>query len=335
MKTFHPCPTRGFLALSLLIALTAVSAKAVPIFGINSANNNLVRFDSATPGTIVHSKALFGLAGGEIIVALDARPKDGKLYALSNASKLYIIDPDPVTASVVQVGTGTLDIALNGSAFGFDFNPVVDRIRVVSITSQNFRLDPNTGTAVDGDPGAAGTQPDTNLAYADGDANQVANPDIVATAYTNNIVNATTTTLYGIDSTLNILVRQGGENVPPGTPSPNSGQLFTIGALGVDPTEVLGFDIETGTGTAYATMVVSEIPQLYTINLSTGAATLVGNIADGIGIRAMTVAISSFTASLAGTVATFNGSAGANEIFFDGVGNLRHNRFTDGDAGFN
>jgi hypothetical protein len=329
----RPAVTR-VLVLSVLL-LSAVFAKAVPIFGINSANNNLVRFDSATPGTIVHSKALLGLAGGEIIVALDARPKDGKLYALSNASKLYIIDPDPVTHNVFQVGTGTFAIALNGSAFGFDFNPVVDRIRVVSITSQNLRLDPNTGTVVDSDPGTAGTQPDTNLAYAVGDPNEGANPDVVAAACTNNVVNSTTTTLYGIDSTLNILVRQGGFEVPPNSPSPNTGQLFTIGGLGVDPTEVLGFDIETGTGTAYATMVVLGIPQLYTIDLSTGAATLVGNIANGIGIRAMTVAISSFTASLAGTVATFSGSAGANAIFFDAVGNLRHNRFSVGDAGFN
>lgn len=324
-----------FLALSVLV-LGAVSAKAVPIFGINSANNNLVRFDSATPGTIVHSKALLGLAGGEIIVALDARPKDGKIYALSNASKLYLIDPDPVTGNVTQVGTGTFDIALNGSAFGFDFNPEVDRIRVVSITSQNLRLDPNTGTVVDSDPGTAGTQPDTDLVYAIGDPNEGENPDVVAAAYKNNFVNATTTTLYGIDSTLNILVRQGGFDVPPNSPSPNTGQLFTIGGLGVDPTEVLGFDIETGTGTAYATMVVSGIPQLYTIDLSTGAATLVGNIADGTVVRAMTVAISSFTASLTGTVATFNGSAGANEIAFSAAsGILSHGRFSAGDAGFN
>jgi hypothetical protein len=82
-------------------------------------------------------------------------------------------------------------------------------------------------------------------------------------------------------------------------------------------------------------MVVSGVPRLYTINLTTGAATLVGNIAGGTVVRAMSVAISSFTASLAGTTATFTGTVGANSIVFDQSGGLlRHNRFTAGDAGF-
>lgn len=322
-----------FLALCVLI-LSAAFARAVTIFAIDNSNNNLVRFDSATPGTIVLSNAIGGMASGEIIVALDSRPRDGKLYGLSNANRLYIIDP--AFAAATPVGTGTFDVALNGSAFGFDFNPVVDRIRVVSITSQNLRLNPNNGTVVDGDSGAAGTQPDTNLVYAEGDPNFSQNPDVVAAAYTNNTLDATTTTLYGIDSTLNILVRQGGVNVPPGTPSPNTGQLFTVGGLGVDPSEVLGFDIEAGTGTAYATMVVLGTPQLYTINLGTGLATPVGNIGNGTILRAMTVAISSFTASRSGTVATFTGTAGANTLTLGPAGsNLAHNRFSHGDAGFN
>jgi hypothetical protein len=331
----RPALTR-VLALSVLI-LSAVFAKAAPIFGIDNANN-LVRFDSATPGTLIYSRIINGIPAGEIIVGLDVRPEDGRLYALTNGNRLYIIRPTNLDqiqggAFAFQVGTGTLNLALNGSAFGFDFDPTIDRIRVVSNTEQNLRLNADAGTVVDADPGTAGTQSDTNLFYAIGDPNEGANPNVVAAACTNNIVNATTTTLYGIDSTLNILVRQGGND---GTPSPNTGQLFTIGSLGVDVTEVVGFDIESGTGTAYATMVVAGIPQLYTINLSTGLATLVGNIASGTTLRAMTVWISSFTASRVGTIGTFTGTAGANQLFLDEAGsNLRHNRFSEGDAGFN
>src|SRR3954463_2485531 len=142
-------------ALSILIVLTATAATAMPIFGINNANNNLVRFDSATPGTILSSKPITGMIGGDTIVGMDFRPGDGKLFGLGSGSRLYIIDP--ATAVATQVGTGTFVVPLSGSAFGFDFNPVIDRIRVVSDTNQNLRVDPTSGLVV-------GT--DTSLAYA-------------------------------------------------------------------------------------------------------------------------------------------------------------------------
>src|SRR5436309_896480 len=63
---------------------------------------------------------------------------------------------------------------------------------------------------------------------------------------------ATTTTLFGIDSNLDVLVRQGSVD---GTPvSPNTGQLFTVGPLGVNTTNLVGFDISGTTGTAYAAL---------------------------------------------------------------------------------
>src|SRR6476620_10817324 len=93
------------LAVSILILLAVSSARALPIFGINNANNNLVRFDSATPGTFVSSTPITGMIGGDTIVALDFRPGDGKLYGLGSGSRLYIIDP--ATAVATQVGTGS------------------------------------------------------------------------------------------------------------------------------------------------------------------------------------------------------------------------------------
>ena len=52
----------------------------------------------------------------------------------------------------MQRGAPAFTPALSGTAFGFDFNPTVDRIRVVSDTGQNLRLNPDTGAvaAVDG-----------------------------------------------------------------------------------------------------------------------------------------------------------------------------------------
>ena len=91
-----------------------------------------------------------------------------------------------------------------------------------------------------------------------GDVNAGRDPSVVDVAYTNNVAGATTTTLFGIDANLSTarrpcptgravpaltLVRQGGVDVPPGTPSPNTGQLFTVGAFGRTGVTAAGFDI--------------------------------------------------------------------------------------------
>ena len=114
---------------------------------------------------------------------------------------------------------------------------------------------------------------DGTLAYAAGDANADVNPNVVEAAYTNNDNNpATGTTLFYIDDVLNILVS---------TANPNAGLLNTVGALGVDTDQFLGFDIFTdlgGLNQAFASLQVGGVQGLYSINLGTGAATLLGVI---------------------------------------------------------
>jgi hypothetical protein len=121
---------------------------------------------------------------------------------------------------------------------------------------------------------------DNTLAYAAGDVNFGIDPNIVGIAYSNNDANgATGTASYGIDSNLNVLVSLGTrENVAPPV-SANSGQLFTVGALGVDVTNVVSFDI-TGSNTAFAVFTVAGAanPQLFSINLTTGQATSLGTV---------------------------------------------------------
>lgn len=243
-----------------------------------STTNSLISFDSATPGTVSAPIAISGLVGGETIVGIDFRPANGGLYALSNQSRLYRIDR--TTGAATLVGSGFTP-ALSGTEFGFDFNPTVDRIRVVSDADQSFRLDPDTGAVV---------ASDNTLAYGAGDLNQGLNPNIVGAAYTNNVNGATSTTLYDIDSVLDILTIQGSPN---GTPlSPNTGQLFTVGVLGVDTSALVGFDISTG-GTAFASLTTgaTPTPALYTINLANGGSTIVGTIGGGLQIRDIAVFI--------------------------------------------
>jgi hypothetical protein len=138
---------------------------------------------------------------------------------------------------------------------------VPDRLRVHSDADQNLRLNQLTGTV-------AAT--DTVLVYDVGDANAGADPNIVGTAYTNSVSPPpAATTLYAIDSDRDILVTLF---------SPNSGRMQTVGALGFNTDDAVGFDIAGDDGSAYAALTVSGEPRLYTVNLATGAATLVGDI---------------------------------------------------------
>jgi len=160
---------------------------------------------------------------------------------------------------------------------GFDFNPVADLIRVVTSTGQNLRINPDTGLVV---------AVDTALSFAAGDPNAGRSASVSAAAYTNNFSGATSTTLYtitngngsGPDST--VLATQGS---PGGTPvSPNTGQLFTVGNVGVVYIEPTGLDIAPD-GTAYALLNSTDtLNQFFTINLSTGANTHLGGFGSGL-----------------------------------------------------
>lgn len=236
------------------------------VYGL-SEDNRLVTFELGSTDDLLTDRAITGLPAGENLVGIDFRPSTGELYALGSSSRLYRIDFK--TAKATALGAGPFAPALVGSEFGFDFNPVADRVRVVSDTDENVRLHPDTGALASSD---------TTLAYDALDINSAANPNVVASAYTNNFTGGGSTTLYGIDSALDVLVRQGS---PGGAPtSPNAGTLFTVGALGIDASDSLGFDVsEFGSAVACVTANAAVDTQIYGIDLGTGTATLVGTIA--------------------------------------------------------
>jgi trimeric autotransporter adhesin len=221
-----------------------------------------------------------GLQAGDSIAGIDFRPRTGQLFAVTQGSLVYTINP--VSGVATLVSSTPFAPSLNGMSFGVDFNPTVDRIRVVSNATQNLRLNPNNGAV-------AGV--DTNLSYAAGDAGAGVTPRIVGSAYTSNFSGATTTNLYGIDSGRDTLVLQGS---PGGSPvSPNTGILTTVGSLGVDTGDNVGFDITTPDGIAFASLTPSGSSSsvLYTINLQTGAASPVGLIGSGVTVTALAVVV--------------------------------------------
>lgn len=251
-KTMRQNLTRfGFSTLgmfAILFVLAVSNAKAITAYSVTTANQ-LVRFDTATPGTIAQTTAITGLQTGENVVGIDFRPANNLLYAVGSTSRLYTINVS--SGAATQVGTGQFTTLLAGTEFGVDFNPVPDRLRVISNTGQNLRINPNDGTLVVDTPLNPGT------------------PQVTAAAYTNSVAGAVNTTLYDIDSGTDQLLI---------STNPNGGVVAPVGALGIDISAVNGFDISALDNSAFAIFqpaVGLSTSSLYRINLSTGAATLV------------------------------------------------------------
>src|SRR5262245_17696261 len=124
-------------------AIEPLEARIAPatLVGLNNSNQ-LLTFDSATPGTIAATTAVTGLGAGETLIGIDFRPATGGLYGVTidanNAGKIYLIDPDTGAATFsAALIADPADVsspftALSGTNFGTDFNPVPDRLRVVS-----------------------------------------------------------------------------------------------------------------------------------------------------------------------------------------------------------
>ena len=252
IKKIAPFELTMFFLLALVINFScskSSSPKTTNAYAIGSSNN-LLAFDISTPGSINSDKAITGLQAGETILAIDIRPANGQLYGLGSTSRLYMIDKS--TAVATAVGTTAFTPTFAGANFGFDFNPTVDRIRVVSNTTQNFRINPETGAGVG--PADAAINPGS--------------PAISAVAYTNNTAGAATTTLYAIDPSSDKLYIMN---------PPNNGTLVEVGALGINVDGNNGFDITGTDNKAYALLSVGSATKLYSINLTTGVATPVGD----------------------------------------------------------
>ncbi|PZV81622.1 uncharacterized protein DUF4394 [Algoriphagus aquaeductus] len=227
--------------------IISISFKTNPVAYAADASGKLYRFNPMMPQpTMVDFQ---GLAMGEVIVGLDFRPANGQLVAVSNQSQLYAVNTS--NGMLTKIGN-PLSPSLAGGVVGFDFNPTVDRIRLVTDSGQNLRLHPDLGTVV----------------ATDGNLNP-GMPKVSGAAYTGNFPGTTATTLFVIDHETNMLYTQ--------TP-PNDGVLVSVGALGIDVTADNGFDIGGKSDMAFAVLRVANATGVYRINLMTGAATKVSDL---------------------------------------------------------
>ena len=208
-------------------------APAIPTFVALTTGTpqGLVTFRADRPEAATQPVAISGLALGERLIGIDTRPATGALFAVGTSNRIYSLDP--ATGAATEVNP--FSQALSGTAFGVDFNPVPDRLRVVSDAEYNGRLNPNAGGA---------SVADVPLAYKAGDPRAGQDPTITAAAYTNAFAGAVSTLLFDLDTGFDSLVLQ---------EDPNNGVLATVGPLAINqtaaaatflaPTNVNGFDI--------------------------------------------------------------------------------------------
>lgn len=235
-----------------------------------TADGQLVCFNEKKPQQVRVLGTVNGYAFGETrLIGIDYRPQDGLLYAVGNLGGLYQVN----TATAGLTSIGRLTVVPAGTAFGVDFNPAANALRIVSDSGQNLRQSfANLGTA---NPLAA-TATDTALNNGAG----AAVAGVLAAGYTNNDVgtNATNTTLFIINGTTGQVALQ--------SPA-NSGQVVATGALGLTaPLSVAGFDIYsrlrdgvTVEQRALATFVVDGQTVLHEVDLLTGKASPRGRVA--------------------------------------------------------
>jgi hypothetical protein len=185
------------------------------------------------------------------------------LYALGSTGRLYTVNTTTGVATLKSTLTAeaadTTDAftALSGTEFGVDFNPVADRLRVVSDTGQNLRIDVDSGATITDSPLASGGATRAGVSGA---------------AYTNAFSSACRTALYYIDSTTDELLT---------TSDPNGGAVTVVGSLGVDATAAGDLEIATaadGTNNGHAVLIVGGTPTSYQIDLTTGVAASAGAV---------------------------------------------------------
>jgi len=259
-----PATSLGAVGISEDIRGLALRTPQAPVVLGLGDDGRLHSFKPGTPNTIDASVAIGGLNGGETLLGIDVRPKDGLLYGITSAARIVTIDPATGVATAkatlaADAADTTLPYAgLVGAAFAVDFNPVADRLRVIGDGGQNLRINVDTGaTTTDGAINRAGTV-----------------PMVTAGAYTNSYVGATATMLYDIDGASASLAMQN---------PPNDGVLANVGVLGVAAMGDNGMDIAGGAnGLVLAALrtAVNGPSSLYRIDLATGAATLANGSAD-------------------------------------------------------
>lgn len=265
-----PRMLRWSVPLACVLALSAVAAQASHkssgdrdwsrgpdrMLVATTGQNQLLTFNARNADRIKDIQSITGLPAGVTLRGIDFRPKTGDLYGVGSDSVVYRVNPS--TGIAIAEGPAFTP-ALRGKAFGVDFNPVVDKIRVVSDDRQNLRLNVDEGTVLS----------------ADADLNP-GMPQIVAAGYENSsfsFTQPTATTLHVVDAASDTLLTQN---------PPNNGTLTNPRKLRVDVGLNAGFDIAGDDNMGFLSNAKSgRGSELYTVDVATGKTRSLGRIGGG------------------------------------------------------
>jgi hypothetical protein len=239
----------ALIASTVLFASGSI-AFAAPVLGL-TGEKTLVLFDTATP-TVTKT---MDVSGVDSLVGIDFRPSNKTVIGVTPDSRIVTIDLE--TGAATDVAKMNTPLPVDDAAVVVDFNPMADRLRFMTGTT-NHRVHPDTGeVTVDG-----------KLAFEEGDMHKGEMPNIVAAAYINSHGKPEKTGMYNVDATIGALIKQ---------TKPNDGTLAAIGKLGIEgAAPTFAFDIQTTADGATAWLANGT--KLYTVNLETGAATAAGEI---------------------------------------------------------
>ncbi len=267
--------------------------------GYALSGGNLLSFDPANP-SLGATIAITGVTLGETLVGIDFRPQNGFLYGLgvnagADTATLYAISsrtglasPVGTPGGVVLFGASANRLDLPSGGYGFDFNPATDRIRVTTDSSLNFRINPNTGAAIDGDPGVQGTNPDGQI---NGPPPESQRPPSPTTSPTTAASQHFTLSTHRPKRCSSRTLRTAGRRRRPSPlrsrecPRFHQCRRFDI-VSGVNAT-VSNAAVTAGSG--LATLTVGGIPGLYSFNLLTGQASLLGSVLNGVPLTGLAI----------------------------------------------
>ena len=250
----------GLAAASLALA-AAPAARAYDFWAVSTANQ-LVRYDSAAPGSALSSVGVSGLVQSDGVTAdpfarvTDLSFAGNTLYGVDNNANLYTLDTATGLASLVS---STFSPA--GFDLGLAYDPFVSGggFRVVTDLGENF------ASTLGGAFTAGGS---VFVGAGLGDANEGA-----SLAFSGLAIDGDFGIGYAFDANLDALFI---------TYDANFEEFFTVGGLGGDFTALASIDWVGGTTLLAALSTDSFASELYTIDATTGLATLVGSFGDGI-----------------------------------------------------
>lgn len=259
-------PASSSAALALASALASASVGHAQLaYGVD-VSGGLFSFNLSSPGSVTSIGNL-----GFTPAAIDFRPGTSTLYAVSidagtGQGSLFTVNTTSGAATLVGSGFNAAGL-IGAGPIGFDFNPTTLqtdgslRIRLVDGDGSNFRLNSDTG----------------GIGVTDTAINGVEGAVIAGSAYTNSdlavMAGAGTTALYYIDSASDALLLSS---------NPNGGVVGKVGdGLGVAIGEKIGFDIYSGASAeiGYILDPTCNAATLYSVDLGTGVATLIGSVA--------------------------------------------------------